>query len=262
MFEITIVDMMDKLQDILIGIGLKASEARVLIILLQEGSLRVRDIGRKVRINRTTAYGILKGLLKKGLISSISRYGITEYQSIEPPLLLQYIDRKKAVLERSKEEVVKILPQIKQIRENRNIFPKIHFFEGEEGIKQAYEDTLENNEGKQLLNLTGADAIYNNMGLEWWGYYWKKRTRLGIQCEVIAPNTKWAKVMKKQDSEFKRVTRFIPGEYSFGTEINIYDNKIAIFSFSKEKPLAVIIEDEVITDTLKILFQYIKNTIR
>lgn len=253
--------MFNKLQKILVSIGFSDNEARVLTVLLQEGTLRVRDIGSKIRINRTTVYGILKSLLKKGLVSTIIKYGVTEYQSIEPALLLQYVDRRKAELEERKKEVADILPQIRQIRENRNIFPKIYFFEGEEGIKQAYEDTLENNKGKQLLDLTGADAIYENMGQEWWEYYWQKRTRLNIQCKVIAPNTEWARVMKQRDREFKRLTRFIPREYLFRTEINIYDNRVAIFSFSKEKPLAVIIEDEAIADTLKTLFRYIENTV-
>lgn len=253
--------MIQTLQKAAHDLGLGDKEIRVFLVLLQESSLRVQSIAKKARLNRTTTYGILKALGEKGLVSSADRKGITEYQSIEPQQLLSYIDRKRDRLRERRDEIKAVVPEIKKLREKSDVLPRIRFFEGIEGMKQAYEDTLEGNESKELLDITGTDAIFRRMGKEWIEYYVRKRARLGIQCIDIAPDSEWSRRSKESDSEFLRRTELLPEQYTFDTEIDIYDNKVGIFSFSEDQPLAVIIEDNKITAALKTLFRYIESTL-
>ena len=176
-------------------------------------------------------------------------------------MLLNYIDRKQEELNERKEEIKKLLPELKRLQSKSDVFPRIQFFEGIEGIKQAYEDTLENNKEKQLLDFTGTDAVFKHMGKEWVNYYVKKRAQLEIKCIDIAPNTEWAQKSKKRDDELLRVTKLMPEKYLFNTEIAIYDEKVAIFSFSEDQPIALIIEDKNISHTMKTLFKYIESTL-
>ena len=114
-------------------IGLDKKEVAVFLILLEEGKLRVRDIAKAARINRTTAYGILKELINKGLVSSTQEKGVLMCQSIEPGLLINYIERLEANLAEQKKEIKDVLPQIKSLRKKKDIYPRIQFFEGIEG---------------------------------------------------------------------------------------------------------------------------------
>lgn len=250
------------LKKIFTALHLNKSESIVLLSLFESGPCRVTELASSTALNRTTLYGILKILAKKGLVSSFTMRGVLEYQSIQPNLLVDYLERQKIILEERKSEVVSILPELIRMRTGPKLFPHVQFFEGVEGIKQAYEDTLKNNEGKVLYDFTGTDAVFQKMGKDWVEYYVKKRTKLGIKCFDITPNSDWSQKSKKRDHELNRMTKFLPAEFTFDTEVALYDNKVAIFSFAKERPIAVIIEDEQITKTLKTLFTYIERTLQ
>lgn len=244
-------------------LGLNEKEAKILGILFQYDGLRVADLAKKAGLNRTTSYGILKSLIVKGLVSSTTKDGIQQYQSIDPGLLPNYIDRQKDLLEERKKEIARIIPQVQKLREERGVFPRMLFFEGLEGLKQAYEDTLENNNGKLIEEFTGPDAMFDELGQEEWvRNYIEKRKARGIKCRIIAPDTKWSRWTRENDVTALRITKLIPEKYRFASEVVLYDNKVGIFSFSKEKPVAVIIEDDNICQTLRTLFRYIDDHIQ
>jgi sugar-specific transcriptional regulator TrmB len=255
--------MLPELKKLLDTLGLSTKESEVLSILLQFDSLLVKDLAKKARLNRTTTYGILKTLVDKGLVSSIVKYGVREYQSIEPALLPTYIERQEELLRERKKEIKNILPQIQKIRGDKSVFPKLYFFEGLDGLKQAYEDTLENNTGKLIEEFTGPDAMFEELGQKKWvEYYIKKRVERGIACRIIAPNTTWSQWTKNNDAASLRVTKLIPEKYQFATEVVLYDNKVGLFSFSKEKPMAIIIEDDNICATMRTLFRYVDDGLK
>lgn len=245
----------DNIEGILSSIGLSKAEISILKTLLINKSMRATDIARKSGLNRTTTYGTLNSLVSKGLATSLDDGKVLVFQSIEPHLLVNYIERHRATLLQSEDLLKRLLPEIENKRMKKQVFPKIQYFKGIDGMKQAYEDIL-NMEGRELEAFTGADAIYEIMGEEWTHYFIHKRKDLGIKARVIAPDTKVARIAKNRDKNELRTTMLIPDKFSFGTEIDIYDKKVGIFSFSKENPVAVIIEDELISNTLKNIFEH------
>ena len=233
----------------------------MLLVLLENGPMFASAVARASKLNRTTTYGILKDLAGKGLVSSVKKEGATRYQSIEPDLLPSYIERRGMELLDIKQEIVDLVPQIKLLRSKRRTLPKIQFFEGKEGVEQAYEDTLENNRGKVLHEITGIDAVYTKLDPKFVNYYLEKRMRLGIRSFYITPESPLAREKQKDDTKYLREVRFIPEKYKMDTEISIYDDKVGIFSYAQENPVAILIEDETIAHTMKTLFDYIESTI-
>lgn len=254
--------MINKIKNILLGVGLNEKEADVLEYLFKSESSKVSNIAINCHLNRTTTYVILKSLIKKGLVSSSMKFGVTEFQAIEPNLLLSYIERQKELLDQKKTEIENILPELNNVRENLDVLPKVSFYQGDEGVKQAYEDTLDNNKSKKIYVFSGPDVVFKEMGKDYVDYYVNKRTRLGIQSFQIAPDTTWGKFIKENDEKYIRITKLIPAQFSFDTEMVIYDNKLGIFSFTKNKLMAVIIEDDSIVNTMLALFGYIDQTIK
>ena len=62
----------------------------------------------------------------------------------------------------------------------------------------------------------------------------------------------WPRPIKKNYREIRLVP---PSEFSFANEINIYDDKVAIISFGKDKTvLGMIIESAEIADTQRAIF--------
>ena len=254
--------MLPPLKKALEVIGLSKNEIAILLVLLESGSMFVVSIARAAKLNRTTTYGVLKLLADKGLASSVKKEGVVRYQSIAPELLPGYIERRRETLAETKQEVTKLIPQLKLLRAKGGTLPKVQFFEGKEGVEQAYEDTLENNKEKFLRDITGVDAVFTKLDPKFLDYYLKKRARLGIKCVDLAPESEWARRSKADDKKYLRTTKFLPPQFGFDAEVSIYDNKVGIFSYSQESPVAVIIEVETIAHTMKQLFNYIDSTIR
>ncbi len=250
--------MLPELTSALKTLGLGDKEIAVLSALLKSGApMFASTVAKAAGLNRTTTYDILKELGEKGLVSHIEKKGALRYRAIDATLLPAYVERQRETLEETKRKLEEVIPQIKLLQVHGRSLPKVQFFEGVEGVKQAYEDTLENNKGKTLNDFTGTDAVYRKMGKEWLEYYWKKRTRLGIECTVIAPDTEWSRIMKCEDEKYVRTTKLISKNFPFDSEIDIYDNKVGIFTFSQENPIAVLIEDDTIHNTLKTFFDFI-----
>src|SRR3990167_1095174 len=241
------------------SIGLGDKEVRVLLVLLENGPMFSAAVARAAKLNRTTTYGILKELASKGLVSSSSG-AATKYQSIAPELLPVYIERKGNELLEMKKQVDELVPQIKLLRSKARALPKVQFFEGKEGIEQAYEDKLENNQGKVVYEFTGMDSTYEKLGPAFIEYYLKKRIGSKIKSEYIAPDTPFAREEAENDEKYYRQVKFIPPQYAMDTEISIYDNKVSLTSFSAENPVTILIEDENLARTMKNIFNYVQST--
>lgn len=240
-------------------IGLNKNEVAVLLVLLERGPSLVSAIAKAAGLNRSTTYGVLKLLSDKGLASSVKKDGVMRYQSIAPDQLPGYIERRRDVLAETKQQITDLVPQLKLLRSKGKTLPKVQFFEGEEGVKQAYEDTLENNREKTLKDITGVDAVFRRLGEDWLKYYLQKRAKLGIRCVDLAPESDWARKSKNDDEKYLRTTKFLPAQYGFNAELALYDNKVGIFSYSQENPIALIVEDDTISDMMKKLFDCLEK---
>jgi sugar-specific transcriptional regulator TrmB len=254
--------MKKQLQDILKQLALSEKESLVFDLLLHHDSLTASEIAKKTAINRSTVYTLIASLESEGLVSRAQRYGVTVFQAIDATLLSSVIDRKKEMLSSTQQELADILPYLQAARGVDNQLPKVTYFSGVEGIKQAYEDTLVHNKEKEIHVFSGPDIVFQELGEEYVEYYVKKRKRLGISSKQIAPQTAWGTFIKNRDTSVLRKTMLIPEAFAFDTEMVMYDDKLAIFSFKNGTLMAVIIEDEAISQTTRTLFRYIETTIR
>ena len=251
--------MQPELKKALETLGLNRNEIAVLMVLLEDSPLYAARIAREAKLNRTTTYGVLKLLAGKGLVSADTKKGATRYQSIPPEQLPTYIERRRDALAETKEQLSEIIPQLELVRSKGKVLPKVQFFEGEEGLKQAYEDTIDNNQEKFLRDITGIDAVYTKLDQKFVEYYMKKRAKLGFQCIDLVPESEWGRRSKSDDAKYLRTTKFLPAETNFDAEVSIYDNKVGIFSYAQENPVAILIEDRTISDMMKKLFNLLEQ---
>jgi sugar-specific transcriptional regulator TrmB len=256
-------DTKTSLQAILKSIGLSDFEMRVFIFLLESGrSVRATEIARKTRLNRTTLYGVLKSLTNKALVTSSEDHGVLHFASIEPHLLVNYVERLKESLTKQAGRIKDILPSLEAKRAPTERYrPRMQFFDGTEGIEQAYEDTLYNNKEKKLFGFSGYQAVYNLMSTDWIDYYLKKRPLVGVKALIVAANNPTAQEISTHDEEQLRETKFLPPDFNFDIELLTYDNKTMVVSFAEDHPWALIITDEKIAETIKALFSYIDSTL-
>lgn len=126
---------MKNLQKELQKFNLSENEAKLYIALLELGETSIQRISKKSKISRTTTYSIIESLQKKGLIISTKRQKRTFYYAENPKKL-------ELILEEKLNSLKNLIPSILSISNLIDRKPKIKFFEGEEGIKNIYRDTL------------------------------------------------------------------------------------------------------------------------
>lgn len=243
------------LEKLLKQLNFSEKETSVYLALVELGSAKAKDLSRKSDLNRTTVYDICDQLLQKGLISKYKKGASTFFNALEPRHLLTYLDREKEEqvkkIEKQKEKVTELLPQLISLQ---NIYsanrPRIQFFEGEKGMREAYEDTL-NSKG---IILAYANMETMNKGLpNFFPEYFKRRAEKKIFIRAIIPQNKLSIEQAKFNQAEMRDTRFLPDDkMEFSPEVNIYNNKMLIVSW--EEKMAIIIESKELVELQKLTF--------
>jgi HTH-type transcriptional regulator, sugar sensing transcriptional regulator len=238
-----------EIKDVLEQFGLVGKKADVYLAALELGSASAIDISKKAGIKRTTCYNVLLDLINEGLISQTSIGKKHLFAGEAPEKIQRQLQNKERLFS-------EILPQLKSIHNARGKKPKIRYYEGKEGLREVYEDTL-NHGGKEILGFISYDVV-NALGKEWMDGYVKRRVKKGVYGKAIAPSTK--AIMDdyiKKDQEQRRSTKLISSEeFPFSIEINIYGYQHVALISSREE-IGIIIEGQEIHNTLKLIFNLV-----
>jgi sugar-specific transcriptional regulator TrmB len=243
-----------QLKSTLQSFGFGDKECSVYFALLELGTGTVTEISRKAGINRTTGYDILASLGTKGLVNISGKEPRQEYIAESPDALMRYLEEQSAQLAENIKKAKETVAELKsmQTQENR---PRIKFYEGTEGLRNVYEDTLTSSE--KILAYACIDDMHKALP-DYFPEYYKRRAENGISIRGIVPKTKAAIERAGHNQEEKREIAFVPADkYYFSPEINIYDNKIMIASW-REK-LGIIIESAEIADAMKKIYDLAWN---
>jgi len=230
-------------------IGLNANEAKLYLAALELGQTDISRLAKKAGIKRTTAYLIAAGLKNRGLISSFKKGKRPVFYAEDPRVLLDQIDERKSIIS-------SFLPQLLSQANLIDKKPVIRFYEGEEGIREIYKDTLRF-PGKEILAVYTEDSIHYSGEDYWDNVYTPKRLKLRIPIRNIYPNTPSMKKYGQLIRDQAQTTKFIDAKiFNSEIEILIYgDRHVAILSFKEE--VGLIIESPKIQQGLRSLFETI-----
>lgn len=227
------------------NIGLTDKEAKVYLACLELGSTGVTHIAHRAGINRVTTYDVLEKLMQKGMVNSMMKSGMRLYDATDPHTVATDFKRREM-------EFRKALPDFRRLRGDA-IHPRVRYFEGLDGIKAIYDDTLTSK--TEILNYANSREIR----VHWPEYdeeYVRKRVKHKIYLRGIAPLDEHGTWVKSHDKENHRELRLVPSEeFSFTNEINIYDDKVAIISYKDVPLLGMIIESAEIANTQRDIFK-------
>jgi len=242
------------LDNILAKIGLSPKEIKIYLTSLRLGSQPASVIAKYTEINRPTIYDIFEGLIKKGLATKTTKGTVAYFQVLDPNNLLNYLERDKneysRKIEKQKKEVEEIIPALKSLENPASTKPKVQFFEGEKGMREAYEDTLKSTEAiRAYANVEDMHKALPNFFPE----YYKRRTDEGISIRAISPDNELSIERHSHDKEEARVMKLVPKEkYDFSPELNIYDDKVLIASWQEK--MAILIQSKEIADLHKKMY--------
>ncbi|MBN1494227.1 hypothetical protein JW911_00640 [Candidatus Peregrinibacteria bacterium] len=252
------------LEGILKKIGLTEKEAQVYLGLLELGSQPASVIGKKTKINRSTTYLILESLMKKGYVNQHVRADVKYFTAADPQVVVQSLEREEQQIQESRKAMIDLLPDFYSLSNPLSIKPKVRFYEGEEGVKRAMEDTLSSKE--VLLSWDAMDSWFNatsNLQKFIRDYAKLRVEKYKIPVRVLVPDTPIARQyllneypgLKEKKDPLMEI-RWIPkGVRVFKNEINVYDDKVSIVSLAKNELIGIVIESHEIAQTHRSIFE-------
>ncbi len=215
-------------------LGLDDNEIKVYLSCLAEGGLDVKGIAQKSGLIRTTVYGVLQSLMKKGLVSIVKKEGVKFFRAASPKELLSIIEQKKA-------KISSIIPELEKIRSAVPSFYNIEFFEGRNGVKTITNDII--SIPNQIVKVVGAGKKWLEFSESFATIYYRKKKEQNVRTKTILNNSKEEresmKNAKVKNSEFK----FIKDIDVTNIAIFIYHDKVSFVSY-EQSPRGFIIKDK------------------
>ena len=236
---------------ILESVGLDDKQAQLYVAGLKLGSAPASEYAKATGINRITSYNLLEQLVSRGHFTVSRKVRAKWYAPVAPEYVALEARKNVDALERA-------LPELKSLQSSKYRKPRVRFFEGIEGVRHVYADTL--TAGTELLNFANSQVVrriwptYDNE-------YVNERVKRGIRLRGIAPDDAAGRRVHGEDRDKLREIRLVPAsDFDFRNEINVYDHKVAICSFGSgdvaDRDLfGVIIESKEVAETQRQIFE-------
>ncbi len=233
-------------------IGLDEKQAKIYLACLELGETTIKEIAKKAEIKRTTIYDFIDEMINSGYLKQTIKGKRTKYIAISPDELKVVIQKKEALLNQ-------ILPQLNMLSNLDRVKPRIWFFNGVDGLKEAYSDTLRYS--GEILAIGGEDTI-KTLGQKWIIDYIEKRKKKNIACRGIVAKSEFIeKEFTSKDQEQFRTSKLIDSKkYPFPIEINIYGYQ-KVFFISARDQVAVTIESAEIFQAMKSFFNLVWDSL-
>ncbi len=218
-------------EEILQKMGFTYAEAKVYLLLLSLGSVKVGRIIEKSGLQSSTIHNTLNSLTDKGYITHILKGKIKVYQAVGPKNILKEFKEKEAEFEN-------ILPSLEQKHKFGEEKPKAEIFEGTKGMMNLLNELIEEAKPKDNYYFFAVDE--NDLNEEVQKFFEKydaKRKDKGLIIRGIARKELKPLFEKRKILKMKYVSHQIP------SNISICNMKMAIISWG-EKPTGILIKSE------------------
>jgi HTH-type transcriptional regulator, sugar sensing transcriptional regulator len=247
--------------------GLTDKEALVYVSLLELGGAYPSKVAEYCGLKRATTYNVLTILSVRGLVNEIEKRNKIFYQIEKPHKFITYssqlVEKAKEGLERAE----KIMPDLESLFSMLGDKPKVLFFEGPETVSSICKDIISGKGNFEMIGFSNADKFKDVLSAKQLNDFVKAKERLNIKTRGILPDTPanriyGGNVFKNIKQNVWPEIRYLAADkFCYDAEITIYGhNKIAISKFGSENIIGLIVEDKIIHDMMKMIFELAWNS--
>jgi len=232
--------------EILRSLGLSKRESEVYYNLLKIEDALASDISEKTKEARTNTYDTLNSLIKKGLVSYVVKNNKKYFLAADPKNLLKWMDIRKEEIEKEKKIVEKLIPDLKNLRSEKEKKVKVEVFEGKEGFRTALNRTIESakNKNKEILMLNALANILHQIDPIYQEKYYNLKKQEKIHTRYIF-NGK-VDIPKSPNAEYK----FLDFPSNNLAATSIHGNSV-IFWLITDPLIAIIVESKELADSYR-----------
>ena len=247
---------MNSIRDTLKGLDLSDKEIDIYLALLTVGSAPASVLGQRTNITRSTAQYTCQQLARKGIVKSIQKANVFLYTPEPPEKLILLLEKQKQDIDRKEDDVQRIIGELKGMMNPQAQFPKVQFYQGEEGLIELYERILDTRQPIDSFEEAGElFTLFPDYPTE----FVAKRIQHKMFNRCIAPVGNPLNVTDPK--KFIETRVLDPQKFPFTWHVKICGNLVGIFSFQKQSPVAIAIDHEDITKNFRLLFEFVWLTL-
>lgn len=229
-------------------LGFTDKLAKIYLALLSLGPSSVRSLADYCHLNRGTTYDALKWLQEKSLVNYYQKDTKQFFVAEDPEKLQTLVKVQQLELSEAGQKLEKTVPELQALYNKGGERPVARYYERKE-ICQILEDVLNTceNSGDNLYRIYSAvgirEYLYDNFST-----FSDARIGKNIAVKVIAIG---------EGGELRGLDerKWLKAENANPTYIIIYPGKTAYISLdAKKEPIGVVIENEGVFETQKIIF--------
>lgn len=226
--------------EILQELGLSANEAKLYLLMIQNGSMKANGLAAKSGLQRRTVYDTVAQLEKKGMAGRSQVSGVAFFSPSPPSSLLSFVDEKRDSIE-------KLLPTLSRAYEAEGK-ASVSVVYGTQGIKTMLEDILELR--ADYCVYYGQFQIFDYLP-KFYPIFNEKRVKLGIKARHLSLDSlisrKRAKLVPLSETKFMD-----PSQPSIGVWW-VYADRVVLFVLGKE-PVMIFIKNAELAHTFQNTF--------
>jgi HTH-type transcriptional regulator, sugar sensing transcriptional regulator len=234
------------------NLNLTDKEARVYLALLELGPATPYKIAKRSRLKRPTAYVIAEELVEKGLIIQVTGEKNKLYIARSPET---YFEDAEAKLHKAR----KVLPELLALQRKTSEKPNILYFEGTQGIKQAYDYRLKEFHNKEIVGFfarsTEVSPELNEEVFFPWNRYKVEHNIATRIFTVDEPGLQvYGEFLSSSKAKSLSSSRFLPEDlYSADTSLEIFGWGVRIVIMDSKQ--ALIMESSKFARSMKEIFE-------
>lgn len=238
----------------LINAGFSPEQSEIYLSLLEHGPQTAISLAKTTKVKRTYVYKICQELANQNYIIVEQKGHTTIFSPLSPNIIINKLSEKKNQIESAEIGINNLLPSLLSKFRLIDKKPIITYYEGIEGIKKVYLDTL--SENKPILALVETSKV--NPEIYQWvtNIYAPNRIKQQISVKaIVTTGSKTKKYTELNNTELRQTKTISSDQFPFEHEVNIYGNKLAIINHNKNGPLiGIIIENTQIATTFRSWF--------
>ena len=226
---------------------------------LELGQAPASQIARKLQEDRGTVYSTLHNMVKKNRMLITTKNKVFQYAAISPKTLLKTAQEKTDLFHEK-------MPEFLALSTLFNNKSSVQFYEGLEGLKLVYEDTL-NYPDTTLKAFLGYEQADRGLQKYLNNVYLPQRIKRNITAKVLLSgeakeNHNYIPTNRTDNSAKYTQLKFISNPlFELSNEINLYGgDKVALIMFSEHEMKGLLIKSKQLFITLNSLFDLARNS--
>jgi predicted transcriptional regulator len=237
--------------------GLKGISKRVLLDIVDNGISTVVDIAARLNMPKSSVYDALDTLLKASLVNEYSddrgkSFGISDNEQ-----LARIHAEKIKELQDAQSSLLSFIGNHK--KETSVARPRIKFYAGVMGMRQAFRDMPWSNKHKEAYLMWPLKDMLDTLGEDFLRWHGTQRFQYGVVINAIEKDEDRSLQVKKHDwlkNDFETNLvrlRYLPKDVDWKMSYWIYGDKCLFASGGKEK-IAFTIHSKEFCEVMKIMW--------